>query len=82
MTAPMSAAKMRLEESCPGALVREDLGRSRALLARAQGGDGEALNELVARYYDRLRRIVRIRLGSEARRMVESLGFTLEIEAS
>lgn len=72
MTHSMSAAKVRLEESCPGPTPREDLGLSRALLARAQAGDPAALNELVARHYDRLRRIVRIRLGPEARRMVDS----------
>jgi RNA polymerase sigma factor (sigma-70 family) len=72
MTRPMSAAKIPLEESCPGALPPSDLGVSRALLARAQGGDASALNELFARYYERLRRIVTIRLGPEARRLVDS----------
>lgn len=72
MTEPMSPAKIRLEESCPGTLAESDLGLSRALLARAQGGDAGALDELFTRYYDRLRRIVRIRLGPQARRMLDS----------
>lgn len=72
MAEPMSPAKPSLEESCPGALPATDLGLSRALLARAQDGDTHALNELFARYYERLRRIVRIRLGQEARRLVDS----------
>jgi RNA polymerase sigma-70 factor (ECF subfamily) len=37
---------------------------SLALLAQAQAGDRAALEELLARYQDRLRRIVRIQLGS------------------
>lgn len=41
-----------------------DPGRSLVLLARAQAGDRAALEDLVARYQDRLRRIVRIQLGS------------------
>lgn len=37
---------------------------SLALLARAQRGDASALEDLLRRYQDRLRRIVRIQLGS------------------
>ncbi len=61
-----------LSESCPGALAAPQLGVSRALLARAQVGDPAALNELFDRYYERLRRIVRIRLGAQSRRMIDS----------
>lgn len=44
------------------------------LLARAQGGDAEALHELLERYQDRLRRIVRIQLsGSPLRRVHDSM---------
>jgi len=43
------------------------------LLASAQAGDAAALNELLARYEDRLRRIVRIQLGPSLRRHYESL---------
>ena len=41
-------------------------GESMALLARARTGDDEALQQLLARYQERLRRIVRIQLGSTA----------------
>jgi RNA polymerase sigma-70 factor (ECF subfamily) len=51
-----------------------DLGRSLALLARAQAGDRGALEDLVRRYHDRLRRIVRIQLGSSSlRRQYDSM---------
>lgn len=42
------------------------------LLQRAQGGNKEALNRLFERYYERVRRIVRLRLGNTLRRRVES----------
>jgi len=43
------------------------------LVRRFQGGDEEALNPLLERYQERLRRIVRIRLGSRLRAHVESM---------
>ncbi|MCK6446995.1 MAG: sigma-70 family RNA polymerase sigma factor [Planctomycetes bacterium] len=42
------------------------------LVRRAQAGDSEALNRLFARYYERVRRIVRVRLGRELRSTLES----------
>jgi RNA polymerase sigma-70 factor, ECF subfamily len=42
------------------------------LLRRAQSGNAEALNRLFARYYERVRRIVRLRLGTRLRQRVES----------
>jgi RNA polymerase sigma-70 factor (subfamily 1) len=42
------------------------------LVKRAQVGDREALNRLFARYYDRVQRIVRIRLGPRLRERVDS----------
>ncbi len=42
------------------------LGESMALLTRARQGDDEALQHLLVRYQERLRRIVRIQLGSSA----------------
>jgi RNA polymerase sigma-70 factor (ECF subfamily) len=68
----MKPARDWLSESCPGPVESSELGLSRALLERAQSGDDAALNRLLERYYDRLRRIVRIRLGSQMRRMVDS----------
>jgi hypothetical protein len=50
-----------------------DPGRSLALLALAQAGDRGALEELVTRYQERLRRIVRIQLGASA---VDGAAFT------
>lgn len=49
-----------------------DLERTRALVRRAQGGDCDALNTLCVRYDGRVRRIVRVRLGTGLRRWTES----------
>ncbi len=49
------------------------LNESMALVRNAQGGDGEALNQLLARYQDRLRRIVRIKLGTHLRGQFDSM---------
>lgn len=46
--------------------------QSLELVLRAQQGDTDALNRLFERYYDRVRRIVRLRLGSRLRERVES----------
>ena len=43
------------------------------LVRRAQRGDDDALNRLIDRYYDRIQRIVRIRLGPRLRRDLEKL---------
>ena len=60
----------------PGDSPREDpsvdLTVSLDLVRRAQGGDDQALNKLVERYYDRVRRIVRLRLGNNLRECVDS----------
>ncbi len=42
------------------------------LVKRAQGGDRDALNRLFTRYYDRVQRIVRVRLGPRLRERVDS----------
>src|SRR5678815_4319260 len=49
----------------------EDLTKSFDLIRRAQAGDPPALNRLCERYYDRVRRIVRIRLGPALRSRLE-----------
>lgn len=46
--------------------------RSTELVARAQAGDDQALNELLERYYPRVLRVVRILLGHPLRRHIES----------
>jgi len=42
------------------------------LLGEAQAGDRNALNELLRRYEDRLRRVVRVRLDARLRRSLDS----------
>ena len=41
-----------------------DLTATFELVGMAKAGDGQALERLIARYYDRVRRIVRVRLGA------------------
>ncbi len=68
----MNDERDRLSDSCPGPLPPEDPTASRDVLARAQAGDVDAVNRLFERYYERVQRIVSIRMGVEARRFVES----------
>jgi len=49
----------------------DDLTKSFELVARAKDGDDSALNRLFTRYYDRVRRIVRMRLGPRLRAQVD-----------
>ena len=49
-----------------------DLTLSIELVHKAQGGDGGALERLFERYYARVRRIVRLRMGRDLRRSVDS----------
>jgi len=55
-----------------------DLTASMDLVTRYQGGDAAALERLLARYQDRIRRIVRIRLGSRLRENLESMDIVQE----
>ena len=50
----------------------EDPTRSVDLVNLAQSGDQEALNELFDRYYERVRQVVRLRLGKKLRQATES----------
>lgn len=50
----------------------DDVTLSVDLVRRAQGGDRAALDRLFARYYERVRRIVRVRLGRELRSALDS----------
>jgi len=52
--------------------MTDDVTRSIDLIQQAQSGDREALNKLFARYYERVRRIVRLRLGRRLRATVDS----------
>jgi DNA-directed RNA polymerase specialized sigma24 family protein len=52
--------------------MADDITQSLDLVLRAQGGDQASLNRLCERYYDRVRRIVRLRLGSRLRESVDS----------
>jgi RNA polymerase sigma-70 factor, ECF subfamily len=52
--------------------MTDDVTQSLDLVLRAQAGDKQALNRLIERYYERVRRIVRLRLGSKLREVVES----------
>ena len=42
------------------------------LVKKAQGGDDDSMNRLFARYYDRVRRNVRARLGAQLRQQLET----------
>ena len=55
-----------------------DPSESVQLAAQAKAGDATALDDLLVRYQDRLRRIVRIRLGARLRANVESMDIVQE----
>lgn len=55
-----------------------ELAHSLEYVARAKRGDREALEALMSRYQDRVRRIVRIRMGSRLRSQVESMDIVQE----
>lgn len=52
--------------------MSDEITRSLDLVLRAQEGDQAALNRLCERYYDRVRRIVRLRLGARLRETIDS----------
>jgi RNA polymerase sigma-70 factor (ECF subfamily) len=52
--------------------VPEDIGITLQLVRRVQGGDRDALQPLFERYYDKVRRIVRVRLGAPLRSKLDS----------
>jgi RNA polymerase sigma-70 factor (ECF subfamily) len=49
------------------------------LVQRAQGGDRAAVQQLFSRYYERVRRIVRLRLGSSLRGRLDSADILQEV---
>lgn len=64
-----------LQSSMP---VLPDVTESMRLVVAAQGGDEQALDALLKRYEDRVRRIVRIRLNGKLRAHVESMDIVQE----
>ncbi len=56
----------------PDSQSNTDFTRSVELVRRAHGGDEAALNQLIERYYERVRRIVRLRLGRQLRSAMDS----------
>lgn len=61
------------EDPAAEAARREELSETVELVRRCQEGEAEALNRLFARYYDRVLRIVRIRMGKRLRSKMESV---------
>ena len=55
-----------------GADKSQELDRTFDLVHRAQRGDQDALGRLFDRYYERVRKIVRMRLRSDLRSMLDS----------
>lgn len=55
-----------------------DLNESLILVRKAQEGDAEALNRLFERYYDRIYRIARIRMGAKLRCVLDSYDIVQE----
>lgn len=66
-----------LHESLPPQEL-PDLTESMRLVQAAQAGSREALEQLLARYQDRVLRIVRIRISNKVRRHVESMDVVQE----
>lgn len=52
--------------------------KTQELVALAKGGDGDAANQLCALYADRVRWIVRLRMGKELRSKLESMDLVQE----
>jgi len=67
----LSDAQDPLLQSAPGS-GREDRDGTSELIARARSGDAAATDALFAHYADRIRRIVRVRLGPALRSWTES----------
>lgn len=58
-----------------------DATHTRELVRRSQAGEQEALDELFTRYYDRVHRIVHVRLGAKIRLRAESIDIVQEVFA-
>jgi RNA polymerase sigma-70 factor (ECF subfamily) len=84
-THPLSQNPRKMETATPASLWPQDLSPPRPvpamqdpftktldLVRQAQGGDRDALERLLHRYYERVRRAVRARLGQRLRNHMES----------
>lgn len=60
----------------------DDFGLTLQLVRRAQAGDADALEPLFQRYYERVRRIVRARLGAQLRSRLDSGDIVQEVFVS
>ncbi len=69
---PRASAEHRVRDGAGGGEDGADLTVSLDLVRRAQEGQDGALNRLFERYYDRVRRIVRLRLGRQLRASLDS----------
>lgn len=65
-----SRSTPQVSESVPS--PEEELTRTLVLVRHAKNGDEDALNRIMERYYERVRRIVRLRLGNKLRLRVDS----------
>ncbi|MFT7462311.1 MAG: RNA polymerase sigma-70 factor (ECF subfamily) [Pseudohongiellaceae bacterium] len=62
----------REAQTLPPTVESHDLTRTAELIRSAQSGNVDALNRLIARYYERVRRIVTLRLGPKLRKRIET----------
>ena len=59
-------------------MISQTLRLTQQLVTLAQGGDDSALDQLCGIYTERVRRIVRFRMGSELRSQLESMDLVQE----
>lgn len=60
-------------------MISQTLKRTQQLVALAQGGDDSALDQLCCVYAERIRRIVRFRMGPELRSQLESMDLVQDV---
>jgi RNA polymerase sigma-70 factor (ECF subfamily) len=70
------------ESASEQATNNEVFGKSLILVQRSKEGDGQALNELLERYQERVLRIVRIKMGAKVRTSFESVDMVQETLAA
>ena len=76
MPVPEAKDEGKPRQKVPGTPAGEadfpDLSKSVDLVLRFKGGDAGALDELFQRYWPRLRRVIRIRMGQDLRQFVDA----------